>query len=76
MTHPAQQDKHVITWDQFVEFAKVTDRDLSHAFRVFKGERESAALEGAFQDHFGFPMKESELAGRRSPAAPDDSAAA
>ena len=81
MTHPAEQDKHIITWDQFVEFASLSGRDLSHAFRVFKGERESASLEAAFAEHFGFPMKGSELAGRRgqpaaTPTSGDDSAAA
>jgi hypothetical protein len=66
MTHPAQQDKHVITWDQFVAFASASGRELSHAFRVFKGERESGTLATAFQEHFGFPMRDAELAGRRA----------
>lgn len=76
MTHPTQQDKHVITWDQFVEFASASGRELSHVFRVFKGERESAALDAAFRERFGCSMKDAELAGRRSSAAQDDTAAA
>lgn len=61
--------KHTITWEQFKAFAKATGRDISHAFRVFKGERTSEALAADFESHFGFPMVEAELAGRRKVAA-------
>lgn len=63
-----QGKKHEITWDQFSEWARSTGRDLTHAFRVFKGERQSQVLETEFAQHFGFGMRESALAGRKRPA--------
>lgn len=57
--------KHRITWEEFVAFVATTDRDVSHAFRVFKGERSSQALTQKFEAHFGFPMRATALAGRR-----------
>lgn len=61
---PAKK-KHRITWDEFKAFAAHSGRDLTHAFRVFRGERESRTLEQSFEQHFGFPMRQSELAGRQ-----------
>lgn len=60
-----QASKHLITWEQFATWAKGSGRDLTHAFRVFKGERKSATLNTEFEQHFGFPMSQAELAGRR-----------
>ena len=57
--------KQTITWEQFKEFATRSGRDLTHAFRVFRGERNSAALAAEFEQHFGFPMKDAALAGRK-----------
>jgi hypothetical protein len=57
--------KHTITWEQFVAFADKSGRDLTHAFRVFKGERQSQALDQEFEQHFGFRMRDAALAGRK-----------
>lgn len=57
--------KHMITWEQFSDWAAQTGRDPSHVFRVFKGERKSPPLTAEFEQYFGFPMKDTELAGRR-----------
>jgi hypothetical protein len=64
-----QKAPHEITWTQFEQFARASGRDLTHAFRVFKGERTSGALADAFERHFGFPMNKTALAGRKSAAA-------
>lgn len=61
--------KHRITWDEFSAFAATTKRDVSHVFRVFKGERSSAKLTELFRAHFGFAMSDTALAGRRRRAA-------
>lgn len=65
----AGRKKHRITWDQFKAFAAASGRDLTHAYRVFRRERESRALEASFAEYFGFPMTETELAGRRKATA-------
>lgn len=57
--------QHTITWDQFRAFAAEAGRDLTHAYRVFKGERTSDALRADFTNYFGFPMEEAVLAGRQ-----------
>jgi hypothetical protein len=64
-----QPGKNVITWEQFAAWARATGRDVTHVFRVFKGERKSPPLDAEFEQHFGFPMKDAELAGRRRVAA-------
>lgn len=65
MAQSDSSSKHIITWDQFVAFAKAQGRDVTHALRVFKGERKSDALAAEFEAHFGFPMAETSFAGRR-----------
>ena len=65
----APRKKHRITWDQFKAFASASGRDLTHAYRVFRRERESAVLEASFAEHFGFRMEDAELAGRHKTAA-------
>lgn len=61
--------KHRITWDEFSAFVTTTGRDVSHVFRVFKGERSSVKLADLFRAHFGFAMRDTALAGRRRRAA-------
>lgn len=56
---------HVITWDQLADFARVIDREITHVFRVVKGERQSPPVAEQFQRHFGFDLCDVELAGRR-----------
>ncbi len=65
MVADVQPGKHRITWDQLAEFAKAVDREITHVFRVFKGERESPPLAEEFQRYFGFAIIDAELAGRR-----------
>ena len=54
-----------ITWDQLTAFAKAIDRNVTHVFRVMKGERESPPIAREFETYFGIPMKSATLAGRR-----------
>lgn len=65
MSEPAATGKHLITWDQLADFAKAADREITHVFRVFKGERQSPPLTEEFYRHFGFAIEDAELAGRR-----------
>lgn len=69
MGRQATRGKHTITWEQFKAFTAASRRDLSHAFRVFRGQRTSEKLAQEFEAHFGFPMEKAELAGRRKAAA-------
>lgn len=57
--------KHLITWKQLEEFAKASDREITHVFRVVKGERMSPPLELEFEKHFGFPLRDVAFAGLR-----------
>lgn len=58
-------ETHRITWDQLAGFAHAIDREITHVFRVFKGERQSPPIAEEFARYFGFPMNQSALAGRR-----------
>jgi hypothetical protein len=60
-----QSKKHEITWQEFESFARDSGRDLTHVFRVFRGERLSEPLHAEFRERFGFDMRDAVLAGRR-----------
>jgi hypothetical protein len=49
--------RHRITWTELVAWAESAGVHRTHAQKVFRGERASAKLEAAFQEHFGFPMR-------------------
>ncbi len=61
----ARETAHLITWDQLADFARAIDREITHVFRVFKGERESPPVSEEFVRHFGFDIRSAALAGRR-----------
>ena len=65
MAQVADPGKHSITWRQLVAFARAADREITHVFRVFKGERTSPFIPEEFERHFGFRMADASLAGRR-----------
>lgn len=58
-------ERQKITWDQLAEFAKAIDRDITHVYRVFKGDRTSPPIAEAFQSYFGFALSDAALAGRK-----------
>jgi hypothetical protein len=60
-----KREKHVVSWEQLCAFAKTIDREITHVYRVFRGDRSSPPIADAFQAHFGFAIKDATLAGRK-----------